>query len=97
MEIQIHWDERPDKNVDHIARHGVKPSEVEEILRDDTIEVGISNTTGKPQKEGRTSTGKLIRVIFMYLCENPPILHPITAHTLEKNPPPAWRRNRRRR
>jgi hypothetical protein len=80
MDAAIIWDDEPGQNVDHIVEHGLEPDEVDEILLDDTIPTAFSASTGRPCKFGWTSTGKHIIVIWDEVCDNPPMIYPVTAY-----------------
>jgi len=58
------WDNEPDGNVEHIAEHGLTPEEVDDVLRDETIQTEYGRSTGRPCKFGYTSTGKYIIVVW---------------------------------
>jgi hypothetical protein len=62
MNVSIIWDDEPGGNVEHIALNGLTPTEVDDVLEDDTIPTNFSNSSGLPCKIGTTSTGKVIFV-----------------------------------
>ena len=66
MEIKsCQWD---DWNVDHIARHGVEPEEVEQVFRHRPfIQKG---KRGRYLAYGQTDAGRYLTVVFEYLGQN---------------------------
>ncbi len=90
IEITIIWDlaDDPDGNVQHIAEHGIKIEEAEEVLRNPRSRTGRSRTTGRPQVFGWTSTGKHITVIWEEVSADPRMVYPVTSYEV---PPPQGR------
>jgi hypothetical protein len=84
MDIIIVWDDLPGGNVEHVAEHGLTPDEVDEVLRDDTLEIIFSDSSGRPGKFGRTSTGKHILVTWDELDDDPLMIYPVTAFEVPK-------------
>jgi hypothetical protein len=63
--INFQWDSA---NVEHIARHRVKPFEVEEVLEDDPL---LRRThDGRYLAYGRTEVGRCLLVIFVWKSEH---------------------------
>jgi uncharacterized protein len=81
------WD---DKNVEHIARHGVEPFEAEEALMDPRRYVYSGNSSWEDRFSGvgATEAGWLLAVVYT-LCKN--WIRIITARG-----PTAWERQRYR-
>jgi hypothetical protein len=78
----IIWDlpDDPDGNTAHVAEHGLTPEEVDEVLRDDTLPVAASESSGRPCKFGFTSTGRFIVVIWDEVNDDPRMIYPVTAY-----------------
>lgn len=74
------WDDEPGENVEHVAEHGLTPGEVDEVLLDGDIPTDTSRSSGRPCKFGWTSTGKYIFVSWDVVCDDPPIISPVTAY-----------------
>ena len=62
-EIQFEWNE---SNTDHIARHGVTPVEVEEVIAGDPIVLQVQFRNGERRVlcAGRTAKGRTIAVVY---------------------------------
>jgi hypothetical protein len=90
IDITIIWDleDDPGGNVQHIAEHGIKIEEAEEVLRNPRSRTGRSRRSGRPQVFGWTSTGKYITVIWEEVSRDPTAIYPVTAYTV---PPPQGR------
>lgn len=82
MEVEVLWDDDDDPkgNVQHVARHGLTPAEVEEILLDDSLPTAVSRSTGRPCKFGYTSTDRYIIVVWSEVGGDPSLLYPVTAY-----------------
>lgn len=80
--IQLVWDldDDPDGNVQHIARHGVTPEEVEEILFDPTMDYYSNPATGHFNTDGVTRAGRLIRVAWVWADAGLGIAYVVTAY-----------------
>jgi uncharacterized protein len=72
------WDEA---NIAHIARHGVTPQEVEEVLLNDPIDLKVNLRNGEERTEqiGETITGRILQVIT---TPRNGMIRPITALSL---------------
>jgi uncharacterized protein len=59
---EFEWDER---NITHIAEHGVESHEAEEVITNDPMDLAITISNGEERIEqvGETSAGRIIRVI----------------------------------
>ena len=84
MGVSVIWDDEPGGNVEHIAQHGLSPDEVDDVLLDDSIPTGYSNSTGRPCKFGRTSTGKYIVVVWDEVADDPRMIYPVTAYEVSE-------------
>lgn len=82
------WD---DENVEHIARHNIKPFEAEEVLDDDPLILRIRE--GKYLAYGQTYAGRYLLVVFVWKSER--TIRVITARHL--TPAEKKRLKRRRR
>jgi uncharacterized DUF497 family protein len=80
MDVTVIWDDEPGGNVEHIAEHGLRPEEVDEVLLDDTIPTAYSASTGRPCKFGYTALGKYIIVVWDEVNADPRIIYPATAY-----------------
>ncbi|MBA4063881.1 MAG: hypothetical protein C0501_09250 [Isosphaera sp.] len=78
----VFWDlpDDPDGNTAHVAEHGLTPEEVDGVLLDPALPVGVSQSSGRPCKFGWTSTGKHIIVAWDVVDEDPLAVYPITAY-----------------
>lgn len=78
----IEWDDEADPvgNVRHIAEHDITPEEVEDVLYGSGSD-GVSRTTGRPIRFGRTSAGRDIVVIYEAEQDGGiTVIRPITAY-----------------
>lgn len=77
---EFDWDEA---NVNHLARHGVMPSEVEEVIENDPIlEVDYSSEGEERWRAlGITNKARLLAVVFTVRAEK---IRPITAWDLTR-------------
>lgn len=76
------WDDPtdPDGNTAHIAEHGLRPDEVESVLRDRNASYSVSDSTGRPAVFGATYTRRYIFVVYETLNPTDPmIVRPVTA------------------
>ncbi len=80
MHVTVIWDDEPGGNVEHVAEHGLTPEEVDEVLLDDSIRVGVSKSTGRPCKFGYTSSGVYIIVVWEEVADDPRTIYPFTAY-----------------
>jgi hypothetical protein len=82
LDALIDWDDEDDLhgNVQHIAEHGLTTDEVADVLRDPKSKDGVSRSSGRPVKLGRTGTGKHILVAYEVECEDPLVIYPVTAY-----------------
>lgn len=74
----VEW--TPDR-IEHIARHGITPMEVEEIFT--SAEVFRRGRGGVYEAWGQTESGRYLLVIFRYLGHNQPWV--ITARDMDEN------------
>lgn len=79
----VEWDDLDDPhgNVAHIARHGVTPDEVEEILYSPFATETVSESTGLPALLGRTDSGRELFVVYEISTEGGvTVVRPKTAY-----------------
>ena len=91
MKIRFYLD--PETNEPHTSRHGVSEEEVAQVLRsphEDRV-----GRDGSRVAVGRTSSGRVLRVVYVLDVE-PPSMFVITAYELTGKPLAAFRRRRRR-
>jgi hypothetical protein len=62
--IYFHW---TDKNVDHIAEHGVVPAEAEHVVAHPAAGYPIPHAGDKILARGQTAAGRYIQVIYVEL------------------------------
>lgn len=62
MTDQFEWDEQ---NVGHLARHGIKPEEAEQVVLNRPVEVGSELRNGEERvaQIGETDVGRVLTVI----------------------------------
>jgi hypothetical protein len=80
--IDIIWDlpDDPDGNVQHIAQHGLVPSDVEYVLNHPKRHAK-SRSSGRPIAFGRTPAGEDIVVIYEDIDDS--TVYPVTAYPVE--------------
>lgn len=76
----IIWDDGLGGNVEHIARNGVTPEEVEEVLSDPDSVTTVSNSSGYPITFGWTVSGRHVAVVWEEACDDPLMIYPVTAY-----------------
>jgi len=81
---EIIWDldDDPDGNVVHLADHGISKEEAEDVLRNPILE-RTSRSSGRPEVVGRTTTGRLIVVVYEQIDEVTVL--PVTAFDIEED------------
>lgn len=81
--IDIVWDlpDDPDGNVQHIAEHGLVPSDVEHVLKHPKRR-SKSRSSDRPIVFGRTPTGENIAVVYEEIDDS--TVYPITAYEVEE-------------
>jgi uncharacterized DUF497 family protein len=57
-------------NIEHIARHGLTPEDVEHAFRNAITIDSVSKTSGLPMAVGPTPTGRIIRIAYARIDEN---------------------------
>lgn len=77
----IQWDDRPGRNADKIAQHGLTKDDVEDVLFDPVLKQR-SRTTGHPMWSGFTGSGRWVSVVFMWI--DAVTMLPITAFPPEE-------------
>ena len=90
-DFAIVWDDEddPDGNVQHIARHGLVPEEVEQVLRNQRNRTTVSQSSERPLTFGWTKTGTSIAVSWDLVRRDPRAVYPVTAYAV---PPPRRKR-----
>jgi hypothetical protein len=80
--IDILWDlpDDPNGNVQHIAEHGLVPSDVEHVLNH-SAKRSKSRSSGLPLVVGVTPSGEMIAVIYEEIDEHS--VYPVTAYQIE--------------
>ena len=81
--IDIVWDlaDDPDGNVQHIAEHGLVPSDVEYVLNN-LKRRAKSRSSDRPMVFGRAPSGENIAVIYEEIDES--TIYPVTAYQVEE-------------
>ena len=74
------WEDDPEGNVQHIAEHGIKVEEVEEVLHDRDSEDTTSEASGRPITFGYTSSARYLAVVWEHIDDDPLTIYPITAY-----------------
>jgi uncharacterized DUF497 family protein len=91
------WDleDDPEGNYWHICveGHGVTLEEVEEVLAANYETATRSQSSGRPEAFGWTSSGKYLTVVFERVSDDPWTVYPITAYEVR---PPAPRKRRKK-
>jgi hypothetical protein len=74
------WDLPDDEqgNVKHVAEHGLTEDEVEDVLLNADLLVESSASSGQPLRQGWTSTGRYIVVVWEQIDAD--TVMPITAY-----------------
>jgi hypothetical protein len=80
--IDIIWDlpDDADGNVQHIAEHGLIPSDVEHVLEHPKRR-SRSHSSGRPIVFGQTPSGENIAVVYDEIDES--TYYPVTAYVIE--------------
>jgi uncharacterized DUF497 family protein len=73
-DVSFDWD---DENISHLARHGIKPSEVEELIRNDAAIRGHEVVEGEDRWTSVGATGSL-RVLVVVFTVRGEKIRPIT-------------------
>jgi hypothetical protein len=81
-DVQVIWDDPADPagNTAHVAEHGLSPDEVDEVLLNNALPRETSRSSGRPCRQGWTSTGRHIFVAWDEVSDDPPIVYPVTAY-----------------
>ena len=85
---RFEWDE---DNVEHIARHGVDPSEAEEVLRGRRVEQGARG--GLRMAWGASAVGRHLLVVF---ANRKGVIRVVTARDMSAREKMRFRRRKRR-
>jgi uncharacterized DUF497 family protein len=75
----IVWNYEQDGNVEHIARHGLTPEDVEGVICD-PLDQTTSRSTGRPVVTGYTEDGRLILVVYEEIDDV--TVYPVTAYEI---------------
>lgn len=78
--IEVLWTEGPDGNIQHLAEHGVRPEEAEDVLTDPTA-TETSRSSGLPIAFGYTRHGRKLAVVYQML--DAITAYPVTAYDVE--------------
>ena len=72
-----------DGNAEHIAKHGVTPIEVEEVIANDPFDLGTQIRSGEERlaQVGETNTG---RVLFVVSTMRQELIRIVTAHPADR-------------
>jgi len=65
-------------NVHHVAEHDLTKDEVEDVLLDASLDIDLSDSSGRRLRQGWTSTGRYIVVIWEFIDED--TAYPVTAY-----------------
>ena len=88
MKIEsIHWD---DANIEHIARHGLSPSDIEDLCFGEHIVF-----KGREKRYilyGQTRAGNMLMIVLQRLHEQ--VYKPLTARTMTENEKHSYRRQK---
>jgi hypothetical protein len=81
--IDIIWDlpDDPDGNIQHIAEHGLVPSDVEHVLNHPKRR-SKSRSSGRPIVFGRTPSGENIAVVYEEIDNS--TVYPVTAYQVKE-------------
>jgi hypothetical protein len=81
--IDIIWDlpDDPDGNIQHIAEHGLVPSDVEHVLNHPKRR-SKSRSSGRPVVFGRTPSGENIAVVYEEIDDS--TVYPVTAYQVKE-------------
>lgn len=85
---RFEWDEQ---NLEHIARHGVDPDEVEAVLDNDPLI--LRTVDNKYLAYGQTDEGRYLLVVF--IRKPGPLIRVITARDLKDGEKQRYRRRRK--
>jgi hypothetical protein len=81
--IDIIWDlpDDPDGNIQHIAEHGLVPSDIEHVLNHPKRR-SKSRSSGRPMAFGRTPSGEYIAVVYEEIDDS--TVYPVTAYQVKE-------------
>ena len=88
--VACDWDE---SNVEHIARHGIQPAEVAEILANEAVDLGYEFVNGEDRwtSIGHTSALRILVVVWTLRGE---LVRPVTAFEAGRKLAEEYRRQR---
>jgi hypothetical protein len=78
--FEFTWNEEPGGNMEHIAEHGLKPDDVEEVFFN-SVDRDVSRSTGLPIVFGFTPEGRYILVVYEQVDDV--TVYPVTAYEVE--------------
>ena len=79
--FEIIWNEEPGGNVEHIAEHGLKPEDVEEVIFN-PVGHDVSRTSFLPIVFGFTPDGRYVLVVYEKIDDV--TVYPVTAYAVEE-------------
>jgi uncharacterized DUF497 family protein len=81
--VTIIWDSEddPEGNIQHVAEHGLEPSEVEFVVENADSD-STSRTSGRPCLFGYTPDGVYIIVIYEQVDQD--MIYPVTAYEVQE-------------
>ena len=85
---RLEWD---DVNIEHIATHGITPTEVEDVCFG--THIAYRGKYARNILYGQADNGKYIIVVLMHLYET--VFRTITAHEMSENKKHAYRKRLR--
>ena len=77
--MQFEWDEA---NTSHIARHGVRTQEAEQVIQNDPMDVEVRN--GDEKRVLQLGTTDMDRILFVVVTERGEKLRVVTAYPASK-------------
>jgi uncharacterized DUF497 family protein len=92
MEPDFEWD---DDNVDHVARHGIEPEEIEEALTDPDVMVSPSRRRSRERRWEAVGITQGGRVLFVAFTRREGWVRAITAHEATPTEKSRYRRRLR--
>ena len=81
----VHWD---DSNIEHISKHNVSPSEVEDVCY--RIHISRRESRGRYILSGQSASGRYLNVVLERIYDA--IYRPITAFGMSENYKRSYRR-----
>lgn len=78
--VEVLWIEGPGGNIEHLAEHGIRPTEAEDVFSD-PIATETSRSSGLPIAFGYTRHGRKLAVVYERLDDV--TVYPVTAYDVE--------------